>query len=111
MTFLWGAKVENIMKKAIFMLFLLGFFLFVFFCNFGRKSCNKSPKALKRNSFDPKHCFLGLLSHFLCKSLVIEGLISKQFSQTISFFLSKLRVKRLESKITRQIPQSTYQKL
>ena len=25
-TFLWGAKVKNIMKKAIFMLFLLGSF-------------------------------------------------------------------------------------
>ena len=83
----------------------------VFFCNF-EKNCNKSPKALKKNSFGPKHCFLGLLSHFLCKSLVIEGLISKQFSQTIRvFFLNKLRVKRLESKITRQIPQSTYHKL
>ena len=57
-----------------------------FFCNFGRKSCNKSPKALKRNNFGPKHYFLGLLSHFLCKSLVLEGLISKQFSQTISVF-------------------------
>ena len=106
MTFLWGAKVESIMKKATFMLFLLFFFL-----NFGR-SCNKSPKAIKRNSFGPKHCFLGLLSHFLCKSLVIEELIRKQFSQTIkSFFLNKLHVKRLESKITRQIPQSTYHKL
>ena len=105
MTSLWGTKVENFMKKAIYAAFA------GFFCNFGRKSCNKSPKALKRNSFGPKHCFLGLLSHFLCKSLVIEGLISKQSSQTISFFLNKLRVKRLESKITRQIPQSTYHKL
>ena len=57
-----------------------------FFCNFGRKSCDKGPKALKRNSFGPKHCFLGLLSHFLCKYLVIEGLNSKQFSQTIRVF-------------------------
>ena len=81
-TFSWGAKVEDIMGKAIFMLFLLG----VFFCNFGRKSCNKTPKALKRNSFGPKHCFLGRLSYFLCKSLVIEGLISKQFSQAIRVF-------------------------
>ena len=81
MTFLWGAKAENIMKKAIFMLFLLRFFF-----KFGPKSCNKSPKALKRKNFGPKHCFLGLLSYFLSKSLVIEGLISKQFSQTIRVF-------------------------
>ena len=83
MTFLWDAKVENIIKKTIF---FAVFAVFFFFCNFSQKSCSKSPKALKRNSFGPKHCFLGLLRHFLYKSLVIEGLISKQFSQTIRVF-------------------------
>ena len=92
----YGAPKSKILWKR---LFLWCFCWVFFFCNFGRKSCNKSPKALKRNSFGPKHCFLGLLSHFLCKSLVIERLISKRISQTIRvFFLNKLRVKWLQKK-------------
>ena len=79
-----GHQSRKYYEKDYFYGVFAGFFFF--FCNFGRKSCNKSPKALKRNSFGPKHCFLGLLSHFLCKSLVVEGLISKQFSQTIRVF-------------------------
>ena len=80
-TLLLGAKVENIMKKALFMLFLLFFFFF-----FAILVERVVTKAQTRNSFGPRYCFLGLLSHFLCKSLVIEGLISKQFSQTIRVF-------------------------
>ena len=70
-----GRQGQKYYEKDYFYAVFAGFFL-----QFGRKSRNK------RNSFGPRHCFLGFLSHFLCKSLVIEGLISKQFSQTIRVF-------------------------
>ena len=77
-----GHQSRKYYEKGYFYAVFAGFI----FCDFGLKSCNKSPKALQRNSFGPKHRFLGFLSHFLCKSLVIEGLITKQFSQTTRVF-------------------------